>query len=751
MSRYARALGLRKEVLSRKPTEFIPSKMLNSGKRTAPRAVLPAEDVELQIYDSVAEERQEFALLKQAQARRTLLQLVHGNPDEEFDWRPDGAFNPKEDYVGALRDICMWDPDEGWRPPGGLPESGWTPSNAEERDAVDAAVSRLLGGSSASSSAIRAAAPSLAAHSSANSLFLEDAPLGSGLRQHDLPSLGGPDEMEDMALAHVAMPDEFGVERYEDSVMEVRASGAAAAITVPRPNLVQTSVPQRGVLVAPPISATAPPSIMPSSTVDQLKADPRLEPENRVGVLPQQLLSLQDAIDAIAASLEPVPSEKHEPSAESTTGFESGDDSETDEANFELAKKGQFVPAAGGKQSLNTMITYKTQFRRIYEPLMRKCKLSKQRRHVSQTSLDILYRTLRVCGDFPQSRHLYFSQVKGHIEMTHALRPEVAKTYDKYFGRLLSMRKRGHQQRGFRASDMVMMANAIGGSARIREETAMLFDHGSHRVQVSAELAFRFMIACWWAFLRPDCSGHTGRKILPGGNGAVQYTIHSSKTDQSGDVVAQTVLECCCRTLPKTAICLCPVHCISCTDFEGMQRTLKLHAANKKKKVAEKLDAKGENTNPQEGEEDLPEEDREVEPADRPAEPKWAAAIERILELVGIDNPRIGGNARLGRLGRRAFGPYSVRIGGCQSARDSGTPDDYIQLIGRWASTKNVAHYKGLSAALQDSLRFPWPIRKGVLYDGSTNYNSDADWCKQLNGIGSSSSSDMLVEQVGLF
>eukprot|EP00392_Amoebophrya_sp_AT5.2_P006094 g6104.t1 len=523
------------------------------------------------------------------------------------------------DYAAALRDIEVWNVIEGgFRPPGGALESGWQPTAIE----AAAAVERLL------------ARPD-DEHEESGSLFVEDAPLGSGLRPRVLPISGGPDEVEDLALVQVSMPDELGVDRYEDSSMDVRANGAGASMAVARPNLVQTAVPQRGVTVAPPLSATKPPSLMAPDALEKLKADAKLEPTSRVGVLPRQLLTLEEAMDAIAASLEPVLPEKHQPSSEHANGFESDSDSETDDQNFQLAQKGQFVPAAGGKQSLNTMLTYKTQYRRLCEPLMKKCKLSRRRCNVSQTSLDILYRTLRVCGDFPQSRHLYFSQVKGHTEMTHAFRPEVQKTYDNYFGRLLSMRKRGHQQKGFRASDMVHMANTLGGSRKLREEVVMLFDHEGTTVKVTAELAFRFMVACWWAFLRPDCAGHSGRRILEGGNGAVQYTTHSSKTDQSGEIAAETVLECNCRSLPKAAICLCPVHCISTDDFEGMQRTLKLHAANRKKKVAEKLKPKDAQAD------DILDEDRDLDSSERPAEPKWAAAIHRILELVGIDNPRL--------------------------------------------------------------------------------------------------------------
>eukprot|EP00392_Amoebophrya_sp_AT5.2_P019533 g20405.t1 len=528
-------------------------------------------------------------------------------------------------------------------------------------------------------------------------------------------------------LAVEAAPDELGVDRYEEKQMQVRASANERPIMVARPNLVVSGMPQRAVEVAPPLVGTKPPALISNEILEDLRADAALEPDSRVGVTPRQLLTLKEAIEAISSALDPAVAQNHPARSISSSGFESDCDSDTDDANFELARKGQFVPAAGGKQSLQTMATYKTQYRRIYEPLMKACGLSRRRENMSTTSLDILYRTMRICGDFPQSRHLYYSQIKGHTEMTHALPQDVSKAYDKYFVRLLAMRKKGHQQRGLRASDMLNISNVIGGSEQARNDVVMQFDHGDKLVRVTAELAFRFVIACWYAFLRPDCAGHTSREYLEGGNGAVRYKIFSSKTDQRGEVAAETIFECNCRSIPTSKIPLCPVHCISCEDFDGMQRVMKLHAATKKKKVAAKL---------KQEDEELLEEDREAETAERPAEPKWHEATRRILVLTGIDNPRIGGDAKRGRLGRHAFGPYSVRIGGCQSARDSGTDEDYIQCIGRWISLRNKEQYKGLACALRDSVCIEWPIRVGTLYNSSTNYNSESDWARQAAGCG---------------
>eukprot|EP00392_Amoebophrya_sp_AT5.2_P019312 g20091.t1 len=478
-------------------------------------------------------------------------------------------------------------------------------------------------------------------------------------------------------------------------------------------------------MLAQPVTATAPPVLLDKKTAAALLDDPALDPQNREGKTASVLLTWQEAIDATSDSFVRDENEEHF----TTCGDASGEESETDSANMRLHDKGQFVPASGGRPITSTMVSHKDKYKRLCVPLMRACNLSAARRSVSKTALDLLFKTMRLCGDFPQSRHTYYSQIKGHIEMTNCLSAELSRKYDRSFGVLMGMRKRPHQQTGFRASDMVRMAQRLGNSVGAYE-TVMQVVHGDTCIKINAELAFRFMVGCWWTFMRPDCSGHATREIIDDST-AVRYKVFSSKRAQREEVICETVLECSRKYLPRTKICLCPVRCISDSDWAVMQRALQIQSDAKKKKLTEAAAER------EPGAEDLFDDDKEME---RPSEAKWSVAIRRILEICLIANPRIGADAKKGKSGRHAFGPYSVRIGGCQSARDSGTPEDFIQCVGRWLSARTKDHDKGPAAALPDRLAFAWPIRRSVVFGPETNFNSNCDWLVTAKSADPSSS-----------
>eukprot|EP00392_Amoebophrya_sp_AT5.2_P019647 g20586.t1 len=476
--------------------------------------------------------------------------------------------------------------------------------------------------------------------------------------------LGLGDNLEDAMIHEHNNPDEGLVPRYDDSALLLHDSAKGGTVEIPRPNLPSTEGAPRGAALALPVTSTAPPQLMHKENAKSLLEDPSLDPRRREGKVTEELLTWSEAISAAIDSFEKKQNETHP----DQDGNSEGEESETDEASMLLFNKGQFVPASGGRPIKSTMASYKDKYKRLYVPLMKGVGLSSRRKHASVTSLDLLFKTMRLCGDFPQSRHTYYSQIKGHIEMTSCLNAEASRKYDKNFGILMGMRKRPHQQTGFRASDMARIAQRLGGSLLKNEEVI-------------------------------------------------------SKRVQHDELVAETVLECCCKYLPRTSICLCPVHCISDEDWQVMQRALKIQSNARKKALLAEAKAR------EPGAEELYDDDKDMY---RPSEAKWGEAIRRILEICGIPNPKIGADPSKGKTGRHAFGPYSVRVGGCQSARDSHTPEDYIQCIGRWLSANTKDHYKGLAAALPDRLAFAWPIRKSVVFGPNTNFNSNYDWVATL-------------------
>eukprot|EP00392_Amoebophrya_sp_AT5.2_P009243 g9271.t1 len=402
----------------------------------------------------------------------------------------------------------------------------------------------------------------------------------------------------------------------------------------------------------------------------------------------------------------------------STEGDTSDEEKSCFEKHVEAIKKGTFAPVSSGQMNRPTFAAYEKQFASRYRPLMRACGLSGKRKYVSGHSLGLLQKVFAACGDFPQSRHTYFSQIKGYIELTNPLNNETQRAYDRAFRSLLKTKSRSHQQKGFRASDMLLMSNKIGASDQTRSATVMLFTHEGQTYNISAALALRFIIVCWYAFLRPDDAAHTSRRCNKE-TGESLVTIHSSKTDQQGTIEAQAIFQCNCRSAPVAPIPLCPVCALDDADWEIMQRMMKIQADSKKKAREQKLFEDGDG--PVDAQTDRDDEKY-------PAQAKWNVAIGNLVLMAGIPNPRVGADISRGRTGRLTWNTYSVRVGGAQSSRDGGADEDMVMALGRWLSPKVKEHYKGLAACLPDSIRIEWPIRKGHLYSHSTNFNTNSDW-----------------------
>eukprot|EP00392_Amoebophrya_sp_AT5.2_P017469 g17829.t1 len=456
-----------------------------------------------------------------------------------------------------------------------------------------------------------------------------------------------------------------------------------------------------------------PPQFFREAETQSLRADIALAPDARHGKAAAADLSWSAAVDLGAEFPKP------DTDVHAVTEGDTSDEEKTAlERHVEAIKAGTFAPVTSGQLTRATVLAYEKQFSSKCRPLMKACGLSGKRKNFSSHSLGLLQKVFGVCGDFPQSRHAYLSQIKGYVELTHPFNGHTQRAYDRAFRAMLKTKNRSHQQRGFRASDMLLMSQKIGGSKASREMVVMMFHHDNKAHSVSAELALRSIIICWYAFLRPDDAAHTSR-CCDRNNGESLVTIHSSKTDQKGTIEAQAIFQCNCRSAPLAPIPLCPVCALDDKDWDIMQRMMKIQADAKKKAKEQKQFEEGDNFM-----------DGLADPDDEkfPSQAKWGEAIRNLVEMAGIPNPRVGADPSRGRTGRLTWNSYSVRVGGAQSARDGGAEEDLIMALGRWLSPKVKEHYKGLSACLPDVIRLEWPIRKGHLFSSNTNFNTNSEW-----------------------
>lgn len=85
----------------------------------------------------------------------------------------------------------------------------------------------------------------------------------------------------------------------------------------------------------------------------------------------------------------------------------------------------------------------------------------------------------------------------------------------------------------------------------------------------------------------------------------------------------------------------------------------------------------------------------------------FASVMKKLALEAGV--PKIG-----------ALGSHSMKVGAIATAGDIGLPDRLIQRMGRWTSTKMVAHYLGEKRTLREllqSLSEAWPRERETLAD----------------------------------
>eukprot|EP00392_Amoebophrya_sp_AT5.2_P008921 g8949.t1 len=494
------------------------------------------------------------------------------------------------------------------------------------------------------------------------------------------------------------------------------AAGSSFSLMLPNKVAVEDRRKEGGL-----ITENEPPFFFDEDATKALRADVSLAPDVRHGQSSTGDMTWEAAI-AFGASL-PKPDETVHVPAE-------GDTSDEEKTSFDqhvaAIKAGTFAPVSSGQMNRSTVTAYEKQFSSKCRPLLRACGLSGKRKNVSGHAITLLQKAFSMCGDFPQSRHAYLSQVKGYIELSHPLSAASQRAYGRAFKALMKSKSRSFQQKGFRASDMILMSKKIGESKKTREAVVMIFQHEGKSFTITAELALRFIIVCWCAFLRPDDAAHTSRSCSKL-TGESIVAIHSSKTDQQGLIEAQAIFQCNCRSAPVAPIPLCPVCALADTDWEVMQRMMKIQADAKKKAKEQRIFDDMDIENADYGLEDLHRDELRY-----PSEAKWSEAIRNLVSMAGIPNPRVGADASRGRMGRLTWNTYSIRVGGAQSARDGGADEDMIMALGRWLSPRVKEHYKGLSACLPDVVRIEWPIRRGHLYSQSTNFNTNSDWASAV-------------------
>eukprot|EP00392_Amoebophrya_sp_AT5.2_P012156 g12251.t1 len=394
-------------------------------------------------------------------------------------------------------------------------------------------------------------------------------------------------------------------------------------------------------------------------------------PESPSIVLPQQI-SWSDVVRAMKkAKNNGLPSAQF-PGAKPAEG-----DSDEESAPIPEAKSGKVerdpfnFDSEITTQAPASVKQYKQQFLLRYVDLMRALNLSSKRINTTPDSFEALFKAFWVCGDFSRSKVQYFSWIKSYIQKVLHFSPQLQSSYSKYFRILSKAKPAMSQEAAIRLSTLIQIIQACEESMdfvmiRTKKKNTM-----GTNMPISVSMVIRHIIACWFAFLRPNESNTTCRAVsYSAGRWNVRYLIPHRKNSQRQPVALD--MTCCCQYTPWVKPPICPVHCTTDTQWKIMNTYVD--------------------------------------------DDEWRQAIRHLVFHAGF--PLTVKNCR------HKWGSYSVRIGGAQSARDAGTKEDVIRKIGWWSSEKTSQHYQCFASTCADSIAIQWPIRTAVLFAPSTRSNS---------------------------
>eukprot|EP00392_Amoebophrya_sp_AT5.2_P015871 g16094.t1 len=359
-------------------------------------------------------------------------------------------------------------------------------------------------------------------------------------------------------------------------------------------------------------------------------------------------------------------------------------DGDSDEESAPLPVPNAAAPGAAGasdnlilfdahdvRHQVQSVKLMKAQYVLRYVQLMRRLGLSTKRENVSGKSIELLFKSFFLCGDFRRSKVQYFSWVKNYITRKRDLSAEAAASYSKWLAVLHRNKIPQAQEQGIRLTHVVRMCHAIRHSVdsvivvtkRRRASTGL-------PIQFTAGQMMRQIICCWFAFLRPDEAGRTTRTLKRvGGRDCVTYHIPFRKNRPRSHFEAD--FRCMCSYAVCLKIPVCPV----CAQDSETWRLIGTYV------------------------------DSDI----------WAKTIRQLVFAAAIPSPVING--------RWAINAHSIRIGGAHSAQDGGLDGDSIRKIGDWSSHDTADHYIGSSRVLADAYAIRWPLRKAVVFSEETHAN----------------------------
>eukprot|EP00392_Amoebophrya_sp_AT5.2_P013368 g13486.t1 len=322
-------------------------------------------------------------------------------------------------------------------------------------------------------------------------------------------------------------------------------------------------------------------------------------------------------------------------------------------------------------QAPGSVKQYKAQYVQRYVLLMRALGFSTKRHLVTPDSITALFKAFWVCGDFPRSKVQYFSWIKNYIQKKLYFSNELQSTYSRCFRVLSKAKPPMSQEAAIRLSTLIQFIQSCEDSMDYVMFTTCKKNPTGKGMPITVNNVIRHIIACWFAFLRPNEAGITSRTIsYSAGRWNVRHVIPYRKNSQRQPVVLDMV--CCCGYTPWVKPPICPVHCTTDTSWKIMSTYVD--------------------------------------------DDEWRQAIRHLVYHAGF--PLKVKDCR------HKWGAYSVRIGGAQSARDAGLSEEQTQKIGWWSSDKTSQHYQGFASICADTIAIEWPIRVAVLFSQLTHSNS---------------------------
>eukprot|EP00392_Amoebophrya_sp_AT5.2_P018760 g19383.t1 len=393
---------------------------------------------------------------------------------------------------------------------------------------------------------------------------------------------------------------------------------------------------------------------MPSEA--EQEAEPESLPQSPKVVLPAQL-SWKEVVEGMAkAKKNGLPSAQF-PGAHKAVG-DSDEESETvpkveeggarcDPFNFDS----EITTQAPG-----SVKQYKAQHIQRYVLLMRALGFSTKRHLVTPDSITALFKAFWVCGDFPRSKAQHFSWIKKYIQKKLYFSNELQSACSRCFRVLSKAKPAMSQEAAIRLSALIQIIQACEDSMDFVMFTTRKKNTMGKGMPITVSNVIRHIIACWFAFLRPNEAGTTSRTIsYSAGRWNVRYVIPYRKNSQRQPVALGMV--CCCGYTPWVKPPICPVHCATDTSWKMMNTYVD--------------------------------------------DDEWRQAIRHLVFHAGF--PLKVKNCR------HKWGAYSVRIGGAQSARDAGLSEEQTQKVGWWSSDKTSQHYQGFASICADTIAIEWP------------------------------------------